>query len=186
MIAIPCWMNIRHDPTFLERCARNGSSAVHGLLTFGSVTGVALGALYPVANYFIPPKAAGGGSDTSAKGELGNAVSASSSWLLTPRRPQPRSGPEGDPTYLIVEGEDAIGGSINAICSPRLCGALEQRRQQVHVPLPRQSVRRHREGGPRPGSSVLALANVSVVPDNVFVSQWTETDFRTGDKPWWA
>ena len=31
------------------------------LLTFGSVTGVALGALYPVVNYFIPPKAAGGG-----------------------------------------------------------------------------------------------------------------------------
>jgi len=22
--------------------------------------------------------------------------------------------------------------------------------------------------------------------DNVFVSQWTETDFRTGDKPWWV
>ncbi|MDA0887061.1 MAG: cytochrome b6-f complex iron-sulfur subunit, partial [Cyanobacteria bacterium] len=31
------------------------------LLTFGSVTGVALGALYPVARYFIPPKAAGSG-----------------------------------------------------------------------------------------------------------------------------
>jgi cytochrome b6-f complex iron-sulfur subunit len=27
---------------------------------------------------------------------------------------------------------------------------------------------------------------VSVENDNVFVSQWTETDFRTGDKPWWA
>ena len=26
------------------------------LLTFGSVTGVALGALYPVVNYFIPPR----------------------------------------------------------------------------------------------------------------------------------
>ena len=26
------------------------------LLTFGSVTGVALGALYPVVNYFIPPQ----------------------------------------------------------------------------------------------------------------------------------
>ena len=34
------------------------------LLTFGSVTGVALGALYPVANYFIPPKAAGSGGVT--------------------------------------------------------------------------------------------------------------------------
>ena len=31
------------------------------LLTFGSVTGVALGALYPVVNYFIPPKAIGSG-----------------------------------------------------------------------------------------------------------------------------
>ena len=50
------------------------------LLTFGSVTGVALGALYPVANYFIPPRAAGGGGGTSAKDELGNAVTASG-WL---------------------------------------------------------------------------------------------------------
>ena len=32
------------------------------LLTFGSLTGVALGALYPVVNYFIPPKAAGSGN----------------------------------------------------------------------------------------------------------------------------
>ena len=38
--------------------------------------------------------------------------------------------------------------------------------------------------GPAPLS--LALANVSVEDDNVFVSQWTETDFRTGEKPWWA
>jgi cytochrome b6-f complex iron-sulfur subunit len=35
------------------------------LLTFGSVTGVALGALYPVVNYFIPPKAAGSGGGLS-------------------------------------------------------------------------------------------------------------------------
>jgi len=27
---------------------------------------------------------------------------------------------------------------------------------------------------------------VSTENDNVFLSQWTETDFRTGDKPWWA
>ena len=50
------------------------------LLTFGSVTGVALGALYPVARYFIPPKAAGGGGGTTAKDELGNSVTASG-WL---------------------------------------------------------------------------------------------------------
>ena len=31
------------------------------LLTFGTVTGVALGALYPVVNYFIPPSSGGAG-----------------------------------------------------------------------------------------------------------------------------
>ena len=50
------------------------------LLTFGSVTGVALGALYPVARYFIPPKAAGVGGGTTAKDELGNVVTATG-WL---------------------------------------------------------------------------------------------------------
>jgi cytochrome b6-f complex iron-sulfur subunit len=87
------------------------------LLTFGSVTGVALGALYPVVNYFIPPKAAGSGGASSAKDELGNAVTASG-WLATHNEGD-RSlvqGLKGDPTYLIVEGPDAIGTyGINAI-----------------------------------------------------------------------
>ena len=77
-------MNVRHDPTFLERCARNGSSAA---------------------------------SDV----------------------------------YKRQSQYDATGKVVR---------------------------------GPAPLS--LALANVSVENDNVFVSQWTETDFRTGDKPWWA
>ena len=38
--------------------------------------------------------------------------------------------------------------------------------------------------GPAPLS--LALAQVAVDNDTVFLSQWTETDFRTGSKPWWA
>ena len=93
------------------------------LLTFGSVTGVALGALYPVANYFIPPKAAGSGGGTSAKDELGNPITASG-WLSS--HPEgDRSlvqGLKGDPTYLIVEGEDAIGSyGINAICTHLGC-----------------------------------------------------------------
>jgi len=66
------------------------------LLTFGSVTGVALGALYPVANYFIPPKAAGSGGGTSAKDELGNSVTASG-WLSSHREGDRKSGagPQG-------------------------------------------------------------------------------------------
>ncbi|MDA0259089.1 MAG: cytochrome b6-f complex iron-sulfur subunit, partial [Cyanobacteria bacterium] len=93
------------------------------LLTFGSVTGVALGALYPVVNYFIPPRAAGGGGGTTAKDELGNAITATG-WLAS--HPEgDRSlvqGLKGDPTYLIVEGADAIGSyGINAICTHLGC-----------------------------------------------------------------
>ncbi|MFM7285731.1 MAG: cytochrome b6-f complex iron-sulfur subunit, partial [Cyanobium sp.] len=93
------------------------------LLTFGSLTGVALGALYPVVNYFIPPKAAGSGGGVTAKDELGNAVTASG-WLSSHKEGD-RSlvqGLKGDPTYLIVEGEDAIGSyGINAICTHLGC-----------------------------------------------------------------
>ncbi len=49
---------------------------------FGSATGVALGALYPVANYFMPLRAGGGGGGTSAKDELGNPITKTG-WLAT-------------------------------------------------------------------------------------------------------
>ena len=38
--------------------------------------------------------------------------------------------------------------------------------------------------GPAPLS--LAIAHVSIEDDQVLVSQWTETDFRTGTDPWWG
>ena len=96
------------------------------LLTFGTVTGVALGALYPVANYFTPARAGGGGGGSSAKDELGNPVTASG-WLSN-HPVGDRSlvqGLKGDPTYLIVEGSDAIGSfGINAICTHLGCVPL--------------------------------------------------------------
>ena len=73
------------------------------LLTFGTATGVALGALYPVANYFMPLRAGGGGGGTSAKDELGNPITKTG-WLAI-HQAGDRSlvqGLKGDPTYLIV------------------------------------------------------------------------------------
>ena len=159
------------------------------LLTFGSLTGVALGALYPVVNYFIPPKAAGSGGGTAAKDELGNAVTATG-WLSSHKEGD-RSlvqGLKGDPTYLIVEGEDAIGSyGINAICTHLGC-VVPWNTAANKFMCPCHGSQYDATGkvvrGPAPLS--LALAHVSVDNDNVFVSQWSETDFRTGDKPWWA
>ncbi len=159
------------------------------LLTFGSLTGVALGALYPVVNYFIPPSAGGSGGGTSAKDELGNAVTASG-WLAN-HPAGDRSlvqGLKGDPTYLIVEGPEAIGNyGINAICTHLGC-VVPWNAGANKFQCPCHGSQYDATGkvvrGPAPLS--LALANVSIEDDNVFVSQWTETDFRTGDKPWWV
>ena len=93
------------------------------LLTFGTATGVALGALYPVANYFMPLRAGGGGGGTSAKDELGNPVTKTG-WLAT-HQAGDRSlvqGLKGDPTYLIVNDGGEIGEfGLNAICTHLGC-----------------------------------------------------------------
>ena len=159
------------------------------LLTFGTATGVALGALYPVANYFMPLRAGGSGGGTTAKDELGNPVTASG-WLET-HQTGDRSliqGLKGDPTYLIVEGDEAIGSfGINAICTHLGCVVPWNNGANKFI-CPCHGSQYDANGkvvrGPAPLS--LALAHIDIDADNVFVSQWNETDFRTGDKPWWT
>ena len=159
------------------------------LLTFGTATGVALGALYPVANYFMPLRAGGGTGGTTAKDELGNTVT-SSSWLAN-HPSGDRSlvqGLKGDPTYLIVEGDNSIGDfGINAICTHLGCVVPWNSGANKYI-CPCHGSQYDANGkvvrGPAPLS--LALAHVDIEEDNVLISQWTETDFRTGEKPWWV
>ena len=159
------------------------------LLTFGSVTGVALGALYPVVNYFIPPKAAGSGGGTAAKDELGNPVTASG-WLGSHKEGD-RSlvqGLKGDPTYLIVDGEAAIGAiGLNAICTHLGCVVPWNSGENKFI-CPCHGSQYDPEGavvrGPAP--LPLALAHVAVESERVVLSPWSESDPRTGEKPWWS
>ena len=159
------------------------------LLTFGTVTGVALGALYPVAQYFTPYRAGGGGGGTNAKDELGNPVKASA-WLST-HPVGDRSlvqGLKGDPTYLIVEGEDAITSyGINAICTHLGCVVPWNSGANKYM-CPCHGSQYDSTGKVVRGTAPLslAIAHVSVEDDQVLVSQWTETDFRTGSAPWWG
>ena len=77
------------------------------LLTFGSVTGVALGALYPVVRYFIPPSSGSAGGGVAAKDALGNDV------LLSTFTAQHNVGErvlvqglKGDPTSCVRPWDD--------------------------------------------------------------------------------
>jgi len=158
-------------------------------LTFGSVTGVALGALYPVVKYFLPPSSGGAGGGLIAKDALGNDIKASE--FLAQHSVGDRvlaQGFKGDPTYLIVDGENAIRDyGLNAVCTHLGCVVPWNASADKFI-CPCHGSQYNNEGkvvrGPAPLS--LALAHTSVENDAVVLTAWTETDFRSGEQPWWS
>jgi cytochrome b6-f complex iron-sulfur subunit len=160
------------------------------LLTFGSITGVALGALYPVVKYFIPPSSGGTGSGVTAKDALGNDVIVSQ--FLGEHNPGDRTlaqGLKGDPTYIVVQGDKAIADyGINAVCTHLGC-VVPWNVNENKFKCPCHGSQYDATGkvvrGPAPLS--LALVHADVTEDDKLVfSPWTETDFRTNEDPWWA
>ncbi|MBD2435309.1 cytochrome b6-f complex iron-sulfur subunit [Nostoc sp. FACHB-110] len=159
------------------------------LLTFGTVTGVALGALYPVVNYFIPPATGGAGGGATAKDSLGNDVSVSQ--FLESHNVGDRTlvqGLKGDPTYIVVESKEAITDyGINAVCTHLGC-VVPWNAAENKFKCPCHGSQYDATGkvvrGPAPRS--LALSHAKTENDKIVLTPWTETDFRTGEEPWWA
>ncbi|AUC60212.1 cytochrome b6-f complex iron-sulfur subunit PetC [Cyanobacterium sp. HL-69] len=159
------------------------------LLTFGTITGIAAGALYPVVSYFIPKSAGGAGGGITAKDKLGNDLSASK--FTANRQPGDRSlaqGLKGDPTYLIVSEDQQIASyGLNAVCTHLGCVVPWNASENKFI-CPCHGSQYNNEGkmvrGPAPLS--LALVHADVNDDKVILTDWEETDFRDGSKPWWA
>lgn len=159
------------------------------LLTFGAVTGTALGALYPVIKYFIPPSSGAAGGGVTAKDALGNDVVVSA--FLASHAVGDRTlaqGLKGDPTYIVVESEGTIADyGINAICTHLGC-VVPWNTAENKFMCPCHGSQYNSEGkvvrGPAPLS--LALAHAAIAEDKISLTPWTEKDFRTGEDPWWA
>ncbi len=160
------------------------------LLTFGTITGVALGALYPVVKYFIPPSSGGTGGGTTAKDALGNDIIVSE--YLQEHQAGDRSlaqGLKGDPTYVVIKGDNTIENyGINAVCTHLGC-VVPWNASENKFMCPCHGSQYDATGkkvrGPAPLS--LALAHADVTEDDKLVfTTWTETDFRTNEKPWWT
>lgn len=157
-------------------------------LTFGTVTGTALGALYPVVKFFIPPVSSGSGGGVTAKDELGNDISVSK--FLESHNTGDRAlaqGLKGDPTYIVVESKEAIGDyGINAVCTHLGC-VVPWNVAENKFKCPCHGSQYNSTGkvirGPAPLS--LALVHAQAADDKISFTPWTETDFRTGEKPWW-
>ena len=160
------------------------------LLTFGSLTGVALGALYPVVKYFIPPSSGGAGSGVTAKDALGNDVIVSE--FLAEHNAGDRTlaqGLKGDPTYIVIQEDKTISNyGINAVCTHLGC-VVPWNAGEDKFMCPCHGSQYDAAGkvvrGPAPLSLALVHADVSE-DDKVVFTPWTETDFRTNEKPWWA
>ena len=159
------------------------------LLTFGAVTGTALGALYPVVKYFIPPSSGGAGGGVTAKDALGNDVIVSE--FLSSHNAGDRvlaQGLKGDPTYLVVEKDQTLAEyGLNAVCTHLGCVVPWDANKDRYI-CPCHGSQYDNEGkvvrGPAPLS--LALVHADVTDDKVAFTNWKETDFRTGEKPWWT
>lgn len=159
------------------------------LLTFGSITGVALGALYPVVKYFIPPSAGGSGNGLTAKDALGNDIVVSEYLTTHPTGDRTLAqGLKGDPTYVVIQDDGQIANyGINAVCTHLGC-VVPWNANENKFKCPCHGSQYDATGkvvrGPAPLS--LALAKADVQDDKLIFSEWTETDFRTGEKPYWA
>ncbi|KAJ8543473.1 hypothetical protein K7X08_005996 [Anisodus acutangulus] len=119
----------------------------------------------------------GGSGGIIAKDALGNDVIASE-WLKT----------HGDPTYLVVENDGTLATyGINAVCTHLGCVVPFNTAENKFI-CPCHGSQYNNQGrvvrGPVPLS--LALAHADIDDGKVVFVPWVETDFRTGEAPWWA
>ncbi|PPS09216.1 hypothetical protein GOBAR_AA11407 [Gossypium barbadense] len=94
----------------------------------------------------------------------------------------------GDPTYLVVEKDRTLATyGINAVCTHLGCVVPWNQAENKFI-CPCHGSQYNDQGrvvrGPAPLS--LALAHAGVEDGKVVFVPWVETDFRTGDAPWWS
>ena len=159
------------------------------LLTFGTITGMVLGAAYPFVAYFVPPSSGDAGGGATAKDAQGNEVKVAA--FLTGKTKGDREltqGLKGDPTYLVVADGTIVDYGINAICTHLGC-VVPWNKAENKFMCPCHGSQYDEAGkmvrGPAPKSLPLAHAAVTA-NDTVSLTPWTETDFRTNEPAWWA
>ncbi|CAM8952936.1 unnamed protein product [Rhodiola kirilowii] len=159
------------------------------LLLLGALSLPTAGMLVPYGSFLAPPGSGGGGGGTVAKDALGNDVIAAE-WLKT-HGPGDRTltqGLKGDPTYLVVESDKTLATyGINAVCTHLGCVVPFNKAENKFI-CPCHGSQYNNQGrvvrGPAPLS--LALAHADIDDGKVIFVPWVETDFRTGEAPWWA
>lgn len=158
-------------------------------ITGATVAATAGSTLYVAGKFFIPPaEKTGIGGAIIAKDILGNPIPASQILAEQPGSRALVAGLNGEPTYLIVKEDHTLDkmGILNNCTHLGCTFPWNPNDQQFQCPChgsryaPDGTVVR----GPAP--LPLKIFHVAVTDDRILISPWTETDPRTGEKPWWV
>ena len=161
------------------------------LLNFmtGSAIAVTAGsALYAFGDFLIPSEVTGEGGAILAQDILGKIIPASQILAEPPETRALVAGLAGEPTYLIVTTDRALDpiGIVDNCTHLGCTFPWNPNDRQFQCPChgslyaPDGSVVR----GPAP--LPLKIVKVAVINNTISISPWTETDPRTGEKPWWV
>ncbi|XP_022749076.1 cytochrome b6-f complex iron-sulfur subunit, chloroplastic-like [Durio zibethinus] len=172
-----------------DRVPDMGKRQLMNVLLLGAVSLPTGFMLVPYAAFFVPSGGRGAGGGTIAKDAIGNDVIAAE-WLKThgPRDRTLTQGLKVDPTYLVVEKDRTLATyGINAVCTHLGCVVPWNQAEKKFI-CPSHGSQYNDQGrvvrGPAPLS--LALVHADVDDGKVVFVPWVETDFRTGEAPWWA
>ncbi|XP_039039953.1 cytochrome b6-f complex iron-sulfur subunit, chloroplastic-like [Hibiscus syriacus] len=174
-----------------DRVPDMGKRQLMNLLLLGAISLPTGFMLVPYGAFFVPPGGGGAGGGTIAKDAIGNDI-IGAEWLET-HGPGDRTlaqGLKGDPTYLVVDKDGSLANyGINAVCTHLGCVVPWNQAENKFI-CPCHGSRYDDQGrvvrGPAPLSLALAHVEVEDTDGKVVLVPWVETDFRTGEAPWWA
>ncbi|CAN6453314.1 unnamed protein product [Victoria cruziana] len=153
------------------------------LVLLGAVSLPAGGVLVPPASAALPP------DSSIARDDSGKEIVAAA-WIETHDAGDRTitEGLDGEPTYLILENDKTLAKfAINAICTHLGCIVPWEESENKFM-CPCHGSQYDSQGkvvqGPAPQS--LRLAHTEVIDGKVVFVPWVETDFRTGEEPWWV
>jgi len=165
-------------------------NAMNAILV-GAVGVSALGLAVPYISFFLPPGfgQGGGGGGVIAKDALGADVTVKG-WLDSHQGGARElvQGLKGDATYLILDENKVMADfALNAVCTHLGC-VVPWNKAENKFMCPCHGSQYNKEGKVVRGPAPLSLALAHREQDEagkVLLRTWTETDFRTGEAPWW-
>ena len=155
----------------------------------GAVGVSALGLAVPYLSFFVPPGSGGAGGGLIAKDALGNDVTVAG-WKASHQGGDRElvQGLKGDATYLILDDQKNLADfALNAVCTHLGC-VVPWNKAENKFMCPCHGSQYNKEGKVVRGPAPLSLALAHREEDangKVVLRTWTETDFRTGEAPWW-